>query len=154
MECSWHREYFGFLVILKETWSIHDTRNNQKFILLPFFTFIYKYLKYELIYNLGEKTFFYLIINRINGLLEFKTEKWNSQCKQGQPMEPIVLHVQMGYGSVLITLPVSLLVNEFNVRSVLHSQVRLASVNQKYVFHEAMNICKNLTIHKRLAFKM
>ena len=37
--------------------------------------------------------------------------------------------------------------NEFDVRSVLHGQVRLAAVNQLYVVHEAMNGCKNLTIH-------
>ena len=35
--------------------------------------------------------------------------------------------------------PVSLLTNEFNVPSILHGQVRLAAVNQIYVFHEAMN---------------
>ena len=35
--------------------------------------------------------------------------------------------------------PVSLLVNEFDVRSVLHGQGSLAAVNHSYVFHEAMN---------------
>ena len=34
----------------------------------------------------------------------------------------------------------SLLANEFNVRSVLHGQVSLAAVNQFDVFHEAMNV--------------
>ena len=45
---------------------------------------------------------------------------------------------------------VSLTVNhtrEFDVQSVLHGQVRLAAVNQIYVFPEAMNGCKNLKIH-------
>ena len=46
-----------------------------------------------------------------------------------------------------ITTPASLLANEFDVRSVLHGQVSLAAVNQFYVFHEAMNGCKNLKIH-------
>ena len=36
----------------------------------------------------------------------------------------------------------SLLVNEFDVRSVLHGQVSLAAVNQFYVIHEVMNGCK------------
>ena len=36
----------------------------------------------------------------------------------------------------------SLLVNDFDVRSVLHGQVSLSAVNQIYVFHEAMNGCK------------
>ena len=40
--------------------------------------------------------------------------------------------------------PVSLLANEFDVRSVLHGQVILAAVNRIYVFHEAMNGCKGL----------
>ena len=51
---------------------------------------------------------------------------------------------KLGSGLLSITTPVSLLVNEFNVRSVLHGQVSLAAVNQIFVFHEAMNSCKNL----------
>ena len=39
------------------------------------------------------------------------------------------------------TTAVSLLANEFDVRSVLHEQVSLAAVNQMYVIHEAMNGC-------------
>ena len=51
-------------------------------------------------------------------------------------------------GSLTITIPeVSLLTNEFYVRSVLQGQVSLAAVNQMYVIHEAMNGCKNLEIH-------
>ena len=46
-----------------------------------------------------------------------------------------------------ITTPVSLLANEFDVRSVLHGQVSLAAVNQNCVIHEVMNGCKNLKIH-------
>ena len=42
---------------------------------------------------------------------------------------------------------VSLLANEFDVRSVLHRQVSLEAVNQIYVIHEVMNDCKNLKIH-------
>ena len=41
----------------------------------------------------------------------------------------------------------SLLVNEFDVRSVLHGQVSLTAVNQIYVIHDAMNSCKNLKLH-------
>ena len=43
--------------------------------------------------------------------------------------------------------PVSLLANEFDVRSVLHGQASLAAVNQICVIHEAMNGCKNLKMH-------
>ena len=52
------------------------------------------------------------------------------------------LHVQLRCGSLSITTPVSLLANEFDVRSVLHGQVSSAAVNQIYVIHEAMNGCK------------
>ena len=57
-------------------------------------------------------------------------------------------------GSLSITIPVSLLANEFDVRSVLHGQVSLAAVNQICVVHEAMNGCKFLKIHERIASKM
>ena len=57
-----------------------------------------------------------------------------------------------------IKIPVSLLANEFDVRSVLHGQVSLAAVNQICVIHEAMNGMmngrKNLKVHKWLASKM
>ena len=43
--------------------------------------------------------------------------------------------------------PVSLLVNEFDVGSILHGQVSVAAVNQIRVIHEAMNGYKNLKIH-------
>ena len=42
------------------------------------------------------------------------------------------------------TAPVSLLANEFVVRSVLHGQVSLAAVNQLCVIHEVMNGFKNI----------
>ena len=57
------------------------------------------------------------------------------------------LHVRLRRGSLSITTPVSLLANEGDVRSTLHGQVSLAVVNHMYVFHEAMNGCKNLKIH-------
>ena len=50
-------------------------------------------------------------------------------------------------GLLSITTPVSLLANEFDDLSVLHGQVSLVAVNQIYVFHEAMNGCKNLKIY-------
>ena len=40
----------------------------------------------------------------------------------------------------------SLLVNEFDVRSVLHGQWSLSTVNQSCVIYEAMKGCKNLKI--------
>ena len=67
-------------------------------------------------------------------------EKGYSQLKHGQPMEKTS-------GSLSITTPVSLLVNEFDDRSVLHGQVSLAAVNQICVIDEAMNDCKNLRIY-------
>ena len=58
-----------------------------------------------------------------------------------------VLHVRIRCGSLSIITPVSLLANEFDVRSALLEQASLAAVNHMYVFHEAMNCCKNLKIH-------
>ena len=48
---------------------------------------------------------------------------------------------------VRITTPVSLLANEFTIRSVLHGQVCLAAVIFINVFHEVINGYKNLEIH-------
>ena len=42
-------------------------------------------LSIEIIYNLGDKTILYLIV--LKALLDCKTEKRNSQCEHGQPME-------------------------------------------------------------------
>ena len=83
-------------------------------------------------------------------LLEYKTEKRNSQCETRTAIganKRLVLHVRLRCGSLSITTPVSLLTNKFDVRSVLHGQVSLAAVKQIYVIHEAMNSCKNLKIH-------
>ena len=52
-------------------------------------------------------------------------------------------HVQIRCGLLSITTPVSLLANEFDVRSALHGQVSVAAVNHIYVFHEIVNSCKN-----------
>ena len=46
----------------------------------------------------------------------------------------LVLHVRLRCDSLSITIPVSLLANKFNVRSVLQGQVSLAAVNHIYVF--------------------
>ena len=46
-----------------------------------------------------------------------------------------------------ITTPVSLLGNDFDVRSVLNRQVSLAAVNQIFVIHDAMNGSKYIKIH-------
>ena len=59
----------------------------------------------------------------------------------------LVSHVGLGCSSLSITTPVSLLANEFDVRSVLHRQASLAAVYQICVIHEAMNGFKNLMIH-------
>ena len=60
----------------------------------------------------------------------------------------------LGCGLLSITSPVSLLANEFDVRSVLHGQESLVVVNQICVIHEAMNGCKNLKIHESITSKM
>ena len=72
-------------------------------------------------------------------------EKWNSQLEHGQPMQQ-TRGLFCTCDSVVRT-PVSLLVNEFYLGSVLHGQVSLAAVNQICVIYEAMNDCKNLKIH-------
>ena len=104
----------------------------------------------ELIYNWGNKTVLYLICNCINSFDEVykgKAEQpvwtWNANGAN----KKLVLHVWLRCGSLSITTPVSLLANEFDIRSVLHGQVSLAAVNQKYVIYEAMKGCKNLKIH-------
>ena len=55
----------------------------------------------------------------------------------------LVLHVRLGCGSLSITTPVSILANEFDVRSVLHvGQLRSSPANHICVIHEVMNGCK------------
>ena len=76
-------------------------------------------------------------------------EKWNSQLEHRQPMEQkkrLDLHVQLRCGSLSFTTSVSLLANEFDVRSVLHGQVSLASVNHICVIHAAIHGCKSQKI--------
>ena len=72
-------------------------------------------------------------------------ERRNSQLN-GANKRP-VLQVRLRCGSLSITTPVSLLADEFDVRSALRRQVNLAAVNQICVIHEAMNGFKNLKIH-------
>ena len=67
--------------------------------------------------------------------------QWNKQEKKP------VLHVRLRCCLLSITTPVSFLVSEFHAQSVLHGQVSLAAINQIHVIHEAVNGCKNLTIH-------
>ena len=43
--------------------------------------------------------------------------------------------------------------NEFNVRSVLHGQVSMATVNQICVIHEAINDCKKSEDSLKACFK-
>ena len=48
----------------------------------------------------------------------------------------------------------SLLANQFDVRSILHGQVSLAAFNHMYVFHEVMNVCKNLNCFENVNIKL
>ena len=65
-------------------------------------------------------------------------EKQNSQLEHGQPME-LVFHVRFRCGWLSITSPKSLLVNEFDVLSIVHGQVSFAAVIQICLIHKAMN---------------
>ena len=47
----------------------------------------------------------------------------------------------------LSTIQVSLLANEFDVRSVLQGRVSLTAINEICVIHKAMKGCQNLKIH-------
>ena len=76
-------------------------------------------------------------------------EKRNSQLEHGEPKEQIrglFCMCDSGVARCQSQL-VSLLANEFDVRSVLHGQVSLVAVNQICVIHEAMNGRQNLKIH-------
>ena len=87
-------------------------------------------------------------------LLECKTENRNSQCEHGQPMEQTRgLFCMCDSGLLSITKPMSLPVNEFDVRIILHGQVSLAAVNQFYVIHEAMNSCKKSKVSLKVYFE-
>ena len=68
-------------------------------------------------------------------------------CTANGANKSLALHMRLGCGSPSITTPVSLLVNEFYDRSMLHGQVILAAVNQICVIHEDMNGCKHLKVH-------
>ena len=61
-------------------------------------------------------------------------EKRNSQLEHGKPMEQtgglFCTCDSLSVWLAVIITPVSLLVNEFDVRSVLHGQVSLAAVDQ------------------------
>ena len=74
-----------------------------------------------------------------------KTEKRNSQCEYGQPIEQ-TRGVFCMCNSVLLAVnhkPVPLLADEFVVRSVLLVQVSLAAVNQINVIHERLQKSKD-----------
>ena len=59
----------------------------------------------------------------------------------------LVLHVRIRCGSLSITTLMTVPANEFDIQSILHGQVSLAAVNNIYIFHEIMSVCKNLKIH-------
>ena len=84
--------------------------------------------------------------------MDCNTKKWNSQCEHGQPMgqtRGLFYTCDSGVARCL-----SLLVNESDVRSILHRQVSLAAVNRIYVIHKAVNGCKKPKKYLRLALKM
>ena len=66
----------------------------------------------------------------------------NTDCQNGANKR-LVLHMRIRCGLLSITTSVSILANELDVRSTLHGQVSLATVNHIYVIHEVMNSCKD-----------
>ena len=97
---------------------------------------------------------FVLICYHINGFVRVLngTEEQSVRTRTANGANKrLVLHMQIRCCSVSIKAPgghsTSILVNEFDVRSVLHGQVSLTAVNHFYVFHEGMNGSKNLKIH-------
>ena len=68
-----------------ENLDVFEILITQKLLKCPKDPFVRSALIY--IYNLGNRTFLYLICNRIKGVLECKTVKGNSQFERGQPMQ-------------------------------------------------------------------
>ena len=67
--------------------------------------------------------------NRVNsfvGVSNGKAERPVCRRTADGANKKLVLHVRLWCGSLSITAPVSLLANEFDVRSVLHGQMSLA----------------------------
>ena len=82
----------------------------------------------------------YLIGNHIKVFLERKTEKRNSQCEHGQPMEQtrgLYCTCDSGVSRCRSQHQCHFFWNELDVRSVLHGQVNLAAVNHICVIHVA-----------------
>ena len=57
----------------------------------------------------------------------------------------LVLHVRLRCGPLSITTPMSVLANEFDVRSA--RAIEFGSCQSNFVTQEAMNGCKKLKIH-------
>ena len=68
-------------------------------------------------------------INRFVGVSKGKAEQPACTRTANGANKMLVLHVRLRCGSLSITAPVSLLANEFNVRSILHGPMSLAAVN-------------------------
>ena len=87
--------------------------------------------------------------NCINGFVGVSNRKAEQPARTqtaNGANKKLVLHVQLRCGSLSITAPVSSLANKLMFEST--------HVNQFCVIHEAMNSCKYLKIHSRLASKM
>ena len=88
----------------------------------------------------------YVILIVLTVLLECKTDKQNSQCEHGQPMEQtrsLFSHATQ----VWLAVKHQCHIWRMNVRSELPGQVSLAAFDQIFGVHEAMNGYKNLKIH-------
>ena len=83
-------------------------------------------------------------INGFVGVSNGKTEQPACTLTANGASKKLVLHMQLRFGSISFTSPLSLPANEFDVQSVLHGQMSLAAVNQFCVIHEAMNSCKKI----------
>ena len=154
---SWNHEYFRSLV--KLTWSPSESSwNHEYFRSLAKFARDLKYSWFiEIIYNLGDKTILYLIFNRINGFVGVQNgiaeqPVWTRTANGVN--KKLVLHVQLRCGSLSITTSVSYLAkNSMFEANCTGKWASLLSI-KFCVVHEAMNGCKNLKIHYRIASKM
>ena len=156
MECSYNHDYYvsasGFTLTLQETRSIHDSMNRPKMNLLLIFTFNYQHLKHKNFRKQNSFVFIFVImllngfVRVLNGKAEQPT-RTRTRTANGANKKcfaratPVLLAIKSQHHAV------SLLANEFDVRSVLYGQVRLAAVNQICGGHKAIKGCKNLKIN-------
>ena len=91
---------------------------------------------------LSIRSFGMRVYYRVCWSVKRKRETTSVNTDSNEANKKLVLHVRLRCGSLSITTPVSLLVNEIDVLSEPRGQVSLAAVNLNYANHEARNGCK------------